>query len=128
MHLPYHIRVKIVYVGSDPGGINVADSRSNALAAAVGAAGGLAVGLFLASRQGRRLRAILRRNIRLGTSQIEERLHTVEDQLRQLEHSVVESRRHFLERVKAGGDEDDSPQWDVSGGDVIRELPHLPRR
>lgn len=105
----------------------MADSRNTAVAAVAGAVGGLAIGLFFASRKGMHLRAVLRRNIRLGTSRLEERMHLVESQLRELEESLAESRRQFFERIRTA-QEPDLPEWDVKKGEVVRDLPRMPRR
>ena len=100
-------------------------NRSVLFAALAGLSSGLVFGLLLASRPGREVQAEIRDRVRLGSREVERRLKNVEAHLRELEHSVLEARKHFSERVRGAGE---SSQWDISGGDVVRELPHLPRR
>lgn len=99
-------------------------------AAAAGLTGGVAIGLYLASRHGAEVRSGIVQRFRLGTKRLEHQLKNVENQLRELERSIQESRRHFAERVRSveGQGAGREQGWDLTRGDVIRELPHLPRR
>ncbi len=101
-------------------------SRNTVIAALIGAAGGLALGLFLSSRRGVEARELLRARVRAGTQRIEEQLHGIEHQLRELEQTIQDSRRRFAERLQTGTEKEAG--WDLSGGEIIRELPHLPRK
>ena len=101
-------------------------SKNVAVAAIIGAAGGLALGLFLSSSPAAQARKVLLSRVRSGTQRIEGQLHSIERQLRELDETIQESRRRFAERLQGASQKEAG--WEVSGGDVVRELPHLPRK
>lgn len=100
-------------------------------------AGGLAAGLFTASKTGRatcgRLADVMRAQSRL----FETRLRGLQDQVRTLERQVGEAGHHVTERLAGAGEHalayylpslpDDPASWEVHRGEMTRDLPRLPR-
>jgi hypothetical protein len=109
------------------------NSSTNSFVAAIaGLAAGVAIGLFLGSRRGVEMRTRLGDHIKEGSSHVERKLRAIESQLQELENAIQESRQGFVERIGLAGRSGEAPEsggeWGPSQGDIVSELPHLPRR
>lgn len=104
------------------------NSRIALVSALAGFAGGLTAGLLLSSPQGAEFRSAVQERVRRGVRHLDERVRQVEAQLHELERSIQQASENLANRVqRPGGEEEKDQTWEVTGGDVARELPRMPR-
>lgn len=115
------------------------NTRQTQLLTAISAfAGGFIAGLLFAPQSGREARQRIVQTAQGSTQWIEDQIHSLEDQLGTLEQHIQSVSAQFGDKVREVTNKavdqylpsfpDEQNDWEMEGGDLERNLRHLPRK